>query len=136
MLRAIAFTESSLGFLAAEMGNSSGAAAHHAEALRVAVRADDPGSLALSLEGVAAGFGDGQAEWAATLLGAADRWWTEPGTEPSHREDVAVTTSRVRLSLGNTSFAAAHDRGRRLDRVAAVDLARTPPQTPAPTDPR
>ena len=77
-----------------------------------------------------------RAEWAATLLGAADRWWTEPGTEPSHREDVAVTTARVRLSLGNTSFATAHDRGRRLDRVAAVDLARTPPLTPAPTDPR
>jgi hypothetical protein len=136
VLRAIAFTESSLGFLASQMGNSSGAATHHAEALRVAARADDPGSLALSFEGVAAGFDDGQAEWAATLLGAADRWWAEPGTEPSHREDVALTTSRVRLSLGNTSFATAHDRGRRLDRVAAVDLARTPPQTPAPTDPR
>jgi predicted ATPase/DNA-binding SARP family transcriptional activator len=136
VLRAIAFTESSLGFLAAQMGNGSAAAAHHAEALRVAARADDPGSLALSFEGLAAGFGVGQAEWAATLLGAADRWWTEPGTEPSHREDIAVTTARVRLSLGNASFAAAHDRGHRLDRVAAVDFARTPRVTPAPTDPR
>jgi predicted ATPase len=136
VLRAIAFTESSLGFLAAQMGNWTGAAAHHAEALRAAARADDPGSLALCLEGVAAGFGDGQAEWAATLLGAADRWWTEPQTERSHRDDVAVTTARVRLRLGNTRFAAAHDRGRGLDRVAAVNLARTPPVAPASTDPR
>ena len=63
--RGIAFTRSCLGFLTTQMGDPVGAIAHHARWLRAAAAVGEPGSLALALEGTAAGFGDGEAEWAA-----------------------------------------------------------------------
>ena len=126
VLSAVAFTESCLGFLAAERGEPLVAGAHHAKALHVASRAGDAAATALSLEGIASRFSDSQAEWAATLLGAASRLWAEPGTEPTHRADVATAADRVRRSIGPERFEAAYELGTRLEPAAAVHLARSP----------
>jgi hypothetical protein len=124
VLGAVAFTESCLGFLAAEMGESEAAGVHHARALDVATRAGDAAATALALEGVASGLDDGHAERVAVLLGAAGRLWTETGTPPSHRADVDATTDHVRRVLGATRFAAAYERGGHIEPAAAVDLGR------------
>jgi hypothetical protein len=121
---AVAFTESCLGFLAAEMGESQAASAHHATALDVATRAGDAAATALALEGVASGLDDRQAERVASLLGAAGRLWTQAGAPPSHRADVDATADHARRTLGAMRFAAAYERGSQLEPAAAVDLGR------------
>ena len=66
-----AFTESCLGFLAGERGDRAAAAAHHANALDDAEALGDSAALALAFEGAVASFADGDALWAAEVLGAA-----------------------------------------------------------------
>ena len=87
----VAFTESCLGFLAAERGRPRRRGRHHAAALAAAVDVDDPAALALALEGRAA---DHRAtrRTAPTLLGAADRFW--PAAAPSTARRTAPTSRR------------------------------------------
>jgi predicted ATPase/DNA-binding SARP family transcriptional activator len=123
----VAYTESCLGFLADAMGQREVSAAHHATALGEAVRADDSGSLALAIEGVAAGFTDDGAQWAATMLGAATALWDgsaahEPAT---HRDDVAEIAERARRLLGPEAFDEAFTRGAALDRAETLVVARS-----------
>jgi len=130
---AIAFTESCLGFLSAERGDPAGALVHHAAALEAATLAAAPGALALALEGMAAGCGDGRAELAAVVLGAASRLWSaspDPGAA-THRADVAAVADRMQSLLGPDAFAAAYARGARMGEAEALATARSAP-APAP----
>ena len=123
VLGGVAFTESCLGFLAAEMGEPHAAATHHTNALRAANRAGDGAGIALALEGVASGKADGQPERAAMLLGAASRLWSDVAVERSHRADVEAVADHARRTIGDGRFAAAYELGTTLDTAAAVDLA-------------
>jgi predicted ATPase/DNA-binding SARP family transcriptional activator len=125
VLGGVAFTESCLGFLAAEMGEAHAAATHHTNALRAANRAGDGAGIALALEGVASGSTDGQPERAAMLLGAASRLWSDVAVERSHRADVETVADHVRRTIGDARFAASYERGTTLETAAAVDLAGT-----------
>jgi predicted ATPase/DNA-binding SARP family transcriptional activator len=136
--RAIAFTESCLGFLAAEVGDPKGARAHHGAALAAASTVGEPACLALALEGTASTFRDGQAEWAVVLLGAASRLWAEsvdPGGA-THREDVAAVADRARAVLGNAAFGQARERGALLGQFEALALARSSPSRPTSGSPQ
>lgn len=121
----VAFTESCLGFLAAERGDEPGAAQHHSAALTAATAADDPARLALALEGLAT-VGD-DADRSAALLGAAARLRSATaGTdEPTHRADVAAVEAATRGRLGDAVFAAAVARGAGLDDSAVLALAQS-----------
>ena len=120
-----AFTESCLGFLAAELGDAAAAAGHHAQALDDAEAIGDPDALALALEGAAASFADGEGRWAAGLLAAARALREDAGHEPeTHRDDVDAVERRVRAELGDDAFAAATLRGAGLTRVEAIAAAR------------
>jgi hypothetical protein len=123
----VAYTESCLGFLADQMGQRDVAAAHHAAALSEARDADEPGSIALAVEGMASGFLDDRAEWAALMLGAAKALWdfTAARDPVSHREDVAAIGERVRQLLGADVFDAAFARGTKLGREQIVTIARS-----------
>jgi hypothetical protein len=125
--RATAFTRSCLGFLTTEMGDAVAAEAHHAAALDAATAANEPTCLALALEGAAAGFGDGEADWAAHLLGAARTLWVDSDAleTASHRTDVAALGERLQGALGPEAFALAFDRGATMGPTAALVAART-----------
>jgi hypothetical protein len=124
---AIAFTESCLGFLSAEMGDVETATAHHAAALDAAAATGEPAALALALEGSAAGGSPGSAEWAAVLLGAASRCWQDSGAQgmATHRDDVAAVIERTVAALGRDAFEDAHRRGATLTAPEAVLAARS-----------
>jgi predicted ATPase len=122
----IAFTESCLGFLAAEQGDAARSVEHHARALTAAVTIDDPAVLALALEGVAAGVADPTDR--AALLGAADRLWSETANvERTHRDDVAAIAAATRGALGAEAFDAAFAAGVSCDHRAVLALARRAP---------
>jgi hypothetical protein len=122
----VAFTESCLGFLAAAMGEPDVAAAHHARALTEAMRADDPGLLALAIEGVTSGFADERAQWAAALLGAATALWSESAAHQpvTHRDDVAAISERAKRLLGEEAFTTAWTSGTAMNRADALATAR------------
>jgi hypothetical protein len=130
--RAIAFTQSCLGFLAAERGDPASAQAHHAAALDAGTAGDEPASLALALEGAATVLGDDAAESGAVLLGAAGEQWrrcADPGRQ-SHRDDVDAAAVRFQRLLDPTVFAAARDRGAGTGRDEAIRIARAALTTP------
>jgi predicted ATPase/DNA-binding SARP family transcriptional activator len=122
----IAYTESCLGFLAAEVGDPTAAAAHHAAAFDAATTAAEPAALALALEGLASAVDEPDAEWAATMLGAATSLWRHSPARvaPTHRDDVAAVDARLRDRLGDDRFAAAVDRGSALELIDAIAAAR------------
>jgi hypothetical protein len=121
----VAFTESCLGFLAGAMGDGDVAAAHHARALAEATQADDPGLLALAIEGMTAGFTDDRAQWAAVMLGAAKALWEESAAHEAatHRDDVAVIADRATRLLGSAAFAGALAGGAAMSRSEALAAA-------------
>jgi hypothetical protein len=127
--RAVAFTQSCLGFLATQMHDPAAALSHHASALKAAANAGEASSLALALEGTAGGFDEGQAEWAALLLGAASALSAASADEGEaiHRDDVVAIAERVRRVLGD-GFAAAYERGGLMGRVEALAAARSAPR--------
>jgi predicted ATPase/DNA-binding SARP family transcriptional activator len=127
VLGGLAFTESCLGFLAAEAGDLQDAATHHAAALVNARAAGDPASLALALEGAAGVMDDDHALWAARLLGAADHLWHEAGdpARATHRDDTQALTAHLRSVLGVSAFSEAWEHGRQVDRADAIAIAST-----------
>jgi hypothetical protein len=127
-----AFTESCLGFLAAEAGDAAAAAQHHASALEAATTAREPAALALALEGAAASLVAEDPDRAATLLGAAHGLWcrTATPTTGSHRDDVARIAQMARDSLPGSGFDDAFARGLALDEFEAIATARTPIRDP------
>jgi hypothetical protein len=98
--------------------------------LKVATTSGETGALALALEGTAGGFDDGEAEWAATLLGAAGSLWAESAGKSgaTHRDDVAAIADRSRLTLGPALFTAAYERGALMSRAEAAETAASPAQ--------
>ena len=125
LLAGVAFSESCLGFLAAEQGDHDAARRHHEAAVDAAVTAGDDAALALALEGVATAVAPAEPALAARLLGAADALWTTlPGTIPTHRADVERTAGLVRERLDGPAVDAARRQGAALDRVGRIAAAR------------
>jgi predicted ATPase len=124
--RAVAFTESCLGFLAAEMDDPVAAAAHHGRALRASLLADDAGGLALALEGIAGDCCERDPLLAGKLLGAAGRTRADGGARDatSHRGDVDAIAARVSDQLGAERFAGALAHGAGIDRADVLALVR------------
>jgi hypothetical protein len=119
-----ALSESSLGFLASETGDSAGAATHHAAAMAAAVAADEPASLALAIEGIASLAVVDDAERATLLLGAAATLWAEAApVRSSHREDMAECLRAAVEVLGPVAFDEAMARGQGLERPEAIATA-------------
>ena len=116
----IAFTDSCLGFLAADRGDSGTSAAHHRRALDAASTSGDAASIALGLEGVAGVME--RPEEAARALGAAWRV-RPPGASPSHREDVDAIALALRATLGEEGFASAVGEGRQAPLADVTALA-------------
>jgi predicted ATPase/DNA-binding SARP family transcriptional activator len=110
---AIAFTQSCLGFVAAANNDHAAARTHHAAALTSAMSCDEPARLALALEGLASGFQDDSAEWAASLLGAARAMWlaSADSNSASHRDDISAVAERARTQLGEAAFEDAYRLG-------------------------
>ena len=123
----IAFSQSSLGFLATARGDEASAVCHHAAALVAAAASEDPNALALALEGAAAlASNAGDCARAAQLLGAARvRWASEAFAVPTHRSDVDEVVKRARSALGEVRFEQLAAAGARLDRRAAIVLGRS-----------
>jgi predicted ATPase/DNA-binding SARP family transcriptional activator len=102
----IAFSESCLGFLAADRGDHDAARDHHAAALAAALASEDGAALGLALEGAAAtAAAHGEGERAAALLGAARAAWSQvANAEPTHRGDIDAVAAVARAALGDEAF--------------------------------
>ena len=120
-----AFSESCLGFLAADQHDEDAARLHHRAALEAAITADDDAALALALEGVAASIASRDPARAAELLGAAAELWSAtPDTIATHRADLERTTTVIRGALDAPTLTAATNAGSVLDRPTLIALAR------------
>ncbi|MEV4945599.1 BTAD domain-containing putative transcriptional regulator [Streptomyces sp. NPDC053755] len=119
-----------LGFVAELRGDARGAASHHLAGLEIARVLAEPRALALSLEGLAGAAalaGNGPAAIrAAVLLGAAAAARRRAGAPlpPAERADVDRVTASAGAVLGADAFAAAYEKGARLDPEEAVREAR------------
>ncbi|MET0461378.1 MAG: AfsR/SARP family transcriptional regulator, partial [Ilumatobacteraceae bacterium] len=122
----VAFSESCLGFLAAERGDDDAARAHHAAALAAAVDSGDAAALALAVEGSATvALAAGVPLRAATLLGAAGAMWDSiPTAIATHRPDVDGAIAAVRTELGSARSARELAAGAALDRGGVLAVAR------------
>jgi hypothetical protein len=127
---------SQLGFVAEQRGSAEAARALHLDSHAAARKLGDPRALALALEGLAgAQTLAGHHEHAARLLGAATAARQSAGAQlpPEERADVDRVTARARAALGETRFAAALERGTKLDPGDPATLAVSPtPPTHAP----
>jgi hypothetical protein len=123
----VAFSESCLGFLAAETGDDALARDHHRAAFAAAVDSGQDRALALALEGIVASTPpEDVPEQQATLLGGARGLWaTVEQVEPSHRDDVEVVADRVREAVEGPAFEDAFTRGAAMEATDLVAIART-----------
>ncbi|GAA4622739.1 LuxR family transcriptional regulator [Actinoallomurus vinaceus] len=103
-----------LGILRWRCGDTAGAVAAEKESIRLTLPFDDPMALARALEVLAwVAATDGQAEKAATLLGALDGLWRSFGGAPFlylrgfHEE----CETRVRSTLGPAAYRSSFARG-------------------------
>ena len=129
LLAGVSFSESCLGFLAAEQDDDDSARRHHAAALEAAIAADDDAALALAVEGVAAGLATHEPARATRLLAAATALWSSlPATIPTHRSDVERTAGVLRGALDTPALAAAVRDGAALDRPGLLAAARAAAQ--------
>ena len=121
-----AFTSSCLGFVASDLGDHRGAAMHHGRALDEAEALGDPSALALAFDGAATTFRDGEARWAAEVLGAAGALRELAGRKrDTHVDEVEVVERRARAELGDEAFEKAVGRGAAWRRAEALAAVRT-----------
>jgi ATP/maltotriose-dependent transcriptional regulator MalT len=120
---------SELGFIAEHRGDPAAARSWHIQSLTAAQALGDPQAVAQALTGLAGAHAIvGQPERAARLLGAADAAWQPPGAShpPGASADVSADVARVtavtRQALGEATFAAELERGRRLRPQQASSL--------------
>jgi len=121
-----AFTSSCLGFVASDLGDHRGAVMHHGRALDEAEALGDPWALALAFDGAATTFRDGEARWAAEVLGAAGALRELAGRKrDTHVDEVEVVERRARAELGDEAFEKAVGRGAAWRRAEALAAVRT-----------
>jgi predicted ATPase/DNA-binding SARP family transcriptional activator len=116
---------SELGFIAEQRGEPAIARSWHLQGLTAAQKLGDPQAVAQALTGLAGAQAlDGQPDWAARLLGAADAAWHPAGTHllSSDSPDVMRITAVTRHALGEAAFAAEFQNGRRLGPDQASSL--------------
>jgi hypothetical protein len=120
---------SELGFIAEHRGDPAAARSWHMQSLTAAQALGDPQAVAQALTGLAGAHAiGGQPDRAARLLGAADATWQPPdashppGASADVSADVARVTAVTRQALGEATFAAELERGRRLRPQQASSL--------------
>ncbi|WP_431277130.1 ATP-binding protein [Leifsonia poae] len=116
------------GRLAALSGEPASAIDRTRIALQYKIGLTNPGGVAQALEVLSFAFAEqGDAEQAATLLGAARTYWRVTGAFPiGDATLLAIRTTpdrTARAILGDARFALFYDRGRRLSADQAIDLA-------------
>ncbi|MBO0815654.1 MAG: AfsR/SARP family transcriptional regulator, partial [Actinobacteria bacterium] len=118
---------SELGFIAEQRGDPAAAGSWHLQSLTTAQKLGDPQAVAQALTGLAGAQAlGGQPDRAARLLGAADTAWRSAGAGPPSGEstDIDRVTAMTRRALGEATFAAEFQNGRRLKPEQASSLLR------------
>jgi hypothetical protein len=126
---------SELGFIAEQRGDPAAARSWHTQSLTAALALGDPQAVAQALTGLAGAHAlGGRPDRAVRLLGAADAAWHPPGAShpPGARADVGADsdsdsdvrriTAATRQALGEATFAAEFEDGRRLGPQQASSL--------------
>jgi tetratricopeptide (TPR) repeat protein len=105
-----ALVEGSCGYLAAATGDVPGAAAHHAEAMTLALQSNDAPVIAMVLVGIAdLALHEGDPRRAAVLLGASEG---VRGAKDLSMLDFVRVEAELRAALDEDDFTAAYAEGR------------------------
>ncbi|MFB7084257.1 BTAD domain-containing putative transcriptional regulator [Streptomyces sp. NPDC056296] len=113
-----------LGFCAELRGDAENCLALHRDGLASALASEDPRAVALSLEGLAGGYGlAGRPARAARLLGVAEATRNRSGAPlpPAERADVDRISAQLRATSGTEAFAVEFAAGWLVDHRRAAE---------------